>query len=151
MQPITAAHLAEIQPGECLVIEDGQVGIVSDEELAPVLADGGLLVADHSRVAVMVENFGAVAAAERLTAEAGERLIVAAVEVVREATVAAETAGLRRAEAVARLVAACGGNQSEAARRLGIHQSRVNKLVAKVRGAGREQAAGHAAPLPIMV
>jgi len=149
MQPITTAHLAEIQPGECLVIEDGEIGIVSEEEAEAVLADGGRLVADHARVTVMVAGHGAEATAERLTAETGEALIRTAVEAVREASVVAETAGLRRAEAVAGLVAVCGGNQSEAARRLGIHQSRVNKPVARVR-AEREADAGHAASSPIM-
>lgn len=45
------------------------------------------------------------------------------------ATVAAETAALRRAQAINTLVQACGGNQSEAARRLGKDQSTINKLL----------------------
>jgi DNA-directed RNA polymerase specialized sigma24 family protein len=45
-----------------------------------------------------------------------------------------ERAARNRAERVARVVALCGGNQSEAARRLGLDQSTVNKLVRKARG-----------------
>jgi predicted XRE-type DNA-binding protein len=143
MQPVTTAHLTEINPGESLVIENGEIGIVSDDELATVLADGGSFVADYAMIAAQVAEHGAQVAAERMTAHWSERLIEIAVEAVQEATKTAETAALRRAEAVAALVSACGGNQSEAGRRLGIHQSRVNKLVAKVRTV-------HAAPsIPI--
>lgn len=144
MQPITPAHLTEINPGECLVIEDGEIGIVSEEELPAVQASGGHFVADHAMVARQsAETLEHMAG--RLTAEWSERLVERAVEAVREATVAAETAGLRRAEAVVALVEACGGNQSLAARRLGIHQSRVNKLVARVRAA-QPGGVAHAAP-----
>jgi alkylation response protein AidB-like acyl-CoA dehydrogenase len=139
MQPITTAHLAEINAGESMIVEDGEIGIVSDEELPSVLAAGGHLIADHAAITARLAEHGADVVAERLTAERAEHLIDRAVDAVREATVAAESAGLRRAEAVAALVTVCDGNQSEAARRLGIHQSRVNKLVAKVRDA-------HAAP-----
>lgn len=53
---------------------------------------------------------------------------------------AAEAAALKRAQAVEALVQSLGGNQSEAARRLGLHQSTVNKLIQKARTATPEGA-----------
>ncbi len=47
----------------------------------------------------------------------------------------AEAKALDRARVVARIVDLCGGNQSDAARRIGMDQSRVNRLVQKVRAA----------------
>ncbi len=49
----------------------------------------------------------------------------------RDATTA-QTSALARAAGVARVVNLCGGNQSEAARRLGLDQSTVNKLIRKL-------------------
>lgn len=69
-----------------------------------------------------------------------EAAIEAAVAAVRlatreanQATDDAEAKARVRAEAVANLVKLCGGNQSEAARRIGLDQSRVNRLVQKAR------------------
>lgn len=47
----------------------------------------------------------------------------------------AEAKALDRARVVARIVELCSGNQSDAARRIGMDQSRVNRLVQKVRAA----------------
>jgi len=47
---------------------------------------------------------------------------------------AAQDSAYKRAAAVSSVVQACGGNQSEAARRLGLDQSTVNKLVKKAAG-----------------
>ena len=52
-----------------------------------------------------------------------------------DAAAEAEVKALDRARVVARIVALLGGNQSEAARRIGIDQSRVNRLVQKARAA----------------
>lgn len=65
--------------------------------------------------------------------------IRAAVRAVHQATADADTASLRRAQAVARLVEACDGNQSEAARLLELHQTTVNKLVLRAKRAAEEQ------------
>jgi len=64
-----------------------------------------------------------------------EALLAAALREEREAARGAEAAHLRRARIVARIVELCGGNQSEAARRIGIDHSRVNRLVQKARAA----------------
>ena len=53
---------------------------------------------------------------------------------------AAEAADLRRAQIVARIVELCG-SQYAAARRIGIDQSRVNRLVRKARAAQAAAAA----------
>lgn len=53
------------------------------------------------------------------------------------AEAAAREAAQRRARAVAEVVEFCGGNQSEAARLLGLDQSTVNKLVKKVDAVAR--------------
>lgn len=52
-----------------------------------------------------------------------------ATEVQTKATAAADRATADRAVAIDRLVKACGGNQSQAARRLGMDQSTVNKIL----------------------
>jgi len=46
---------------------------------------------------------------------------------------AAQASAMARARGVVEVVRLCGGNQSEAARRLGVDQSRVNQLVKKAR------------------
>jgi propanediol dehydratase small subunit len=51
--------------------------------------------------------------------------------VAEEDAAKAQASALARAAGVARVVSLCGGNQREAARRLGIDQSRVSRLVAK--------------------
>lgn len=51
-----------------------------------------------------------------------------AVKATKRAELLAQSSALARAAAVAAVVEACGGNQSEAARRLGLDQSTVNKL-----------------------
>lgn len=56
-----------------------------------------------------------------------------ATEAWRRDEQAAQDSAYRRAAAVSSVVQACGGNQSEAARRLGLDQSTVNKLVRKAR------------------
>jgi CRP-like cAMP-binding protein len=56
-------------------------------------------------------------------------------EAAEKDAIQAQTSALRRAEGVARVVELCNGNQSEAARRLGLDQSTVNKLVRKARTA----------------
>jgi DNA-binding protein Fis len=59
-----------------------------------------------------------------------------ALQTTKDWEAAAETANqlaLKRAEHVAEVVAFCGGNQSKAARALGLDQSTVNKLVGKHR------------------
>lgn len=63
-----------------------------------------------------------------------ERARKAAERADAAAKVAADAA-TARARAVTQVVSMCGGNQSEAARLLGIDQSRVNRLVAKARAA----------------
>lgn len=73
------------------------------------------------------------------TAPMTEAAIEAATAAVHLATRDAETASLRRARAVTRLVDLLDGNQSEAARRLGLHQTTVNKLVARARAAGAQE------------
>jgi predicted XRE-type DNA-binding protein len=75
--------------------------------------------------------------ADIINADAGFTLTMAVERAQEVATVAEQTArdaqaaALARAAAVARVVSLCGGNQSEAARRLGIDQSRVSRLAAK--------------------
>jgi hypothetical protein len=75
--------------------------------------------------------------ADIISADAGFALTMAVERAQEMATVAEQTAreaqaaAFARAAAVARVVSLCGGNQSEAARRLGIDQSRVSRLAAK--------------------
>ena len=73
------------------------------------------------------------------TAPMTEAAIETAITAVHLATRDAETASLRRAQAVTRLVDLLDGNQSEAARRLGLHQTTVNKLVARARAASTQE------------
>lgn len=77
------------------------------------------------------------AAAENITSdgllEAALRNASTAAEEWAQRTLAADEAALHRARAVAHIVDLVGGSQSEAARLLGINQSRVNRLVKKSR------------------
>jgi HNH endonuclease/Helix-turn-helix domain len=86
----------------------------------------------------------AAAMAEAVNREAGFLVAVAIAEAhgmgeqaARDAA-QAQASALRRAAAVAQVVELCGGNQTEAARRLGLDQSTVNKLVRKARAAAGE-------------
>jgi hypothetical protein len=56
-------------------------------------------------------------------------------QLAEHAAAEAQLSAVARACGVARVVSLCGGNQSEAARRLGIDQSTVNKLVKKAQAA----------------
>jgi hypothetical protein len=79
--------------------------------------------------------------ADIINADAGLTVAAAVAEARKAATtaerdaLAAQASAVNRARAVARVVDLCGGNQSEAARQLGIDQSTVNKLVKKAKSA----------------
>lgn len=75
--------------------------------------------------------------AKIINADAGLTVAAAVAEAVEAGKVAerdaqtAQASALARARSVMRVVELCGGNQSEAARRLGLDQSTVNKLIRK--------------------
>ena len=65
--------------------------------------------------------------------------VESAIEAFQQATAESEEAAreaaaavIGRARALAAVVAACGGNQSEAGRRLGLDQTTVNKLIKRI-------------------
>lgn len=90
--------------------DDGAVNLTAGiaDEMAQIILNDGIL---PSRVGKAIQ-----AEADRKAAQQ-----------------AADDEALRRADAVAEVVAYCGGNQSEAGRLLGVDQSAVNRLVAKSR------------------
>lgn len=85
-----------------------------------------------SRVSALRGNSGPAVEAQIQTALLDLHLATQAAD---DAAADAEAKALDRARVVARIVDLCGGNQSDAARRIGIDQSRVNRLVQKVRAA----------------
>jgi DNA-binding protein Fis len=61
-----------------------------------------------------------------------ENAIMFAAADAQAAADAMQTATIERGRAVVRLVEICGGNQTRAARALGLDQSTVNKLIRRV-------------------
>lgn len=81
--------------------------------------------------------------ADIINADAGLDVAAAVAEAAEAAQTAereaqaAQASALTRARSVLRVVELCGGNQSEAARQLGIDQSTVNKLVQKAKATSK--------------
>jgi|GEM_PF-4613863 len=86
--------------------------------------DGNLLPAAAAEMANMITVDGILPSRVRKAQAAGQRWTAQAA--------AADAAALDRAHAVADVVAITGGNQSYAARALGLNQSTVNRLLKKI-------------------
>lgn len=144
-------------PDALILTADGELASTNSQQLEASEDNDGdeTLLADGSHVLLTLANLYDQTDADdvetdedgvilRVTRECAQsvaeglneayRMLLAEAD-VKLATAEAETAALRRAQAVARLVEACDGNQSEAARRLGLHQTTVNKLVLRARRA----------------
>jgi len=87
--------------------------------------DGNLIPAVADEMAHIINNDGILPSRARKAIQAGEDW--------KKDEETAQQSAARRAAAVAEVVAYSGGNQSAAARTLGLDQSTVNKLVAKYR------------------
>jgi DNA-binding protein Fis len=162
MPTITADHILHLSDRRSALIldSDGELGTAhysdlefagddtTDPEAQAMLADGGYCLAVYGNLLDQTDGDDVETDEDNvitgLTREAAQaiadslndtfRVLLAEADVKRT-TAEAETAALRRAQAVARLVDAFGGNQSAAARFLGLDQSTVNKLVRKARAA----------------
>lgn len=100
---------------------------IDDGDRFPDALDGNGHLSDSvaDEMAGIINADGILPGRVRKAVEAGEAW--------RKATEAADRLAMERAAAVAEVVAYCGGNQSHAARTLGLDQSTVNKLVKKAR------------------
>lgn len=122
--------------------DDGQryYGTEGDEDALVVLMDSSGL-ADQLDSDCYDENEKLLPAEAQSLAEwlTGEYEVLLATADVQEATRVLEEAPAVRGRAVARLVKACGGDQSRAARLLGLDQSTVNKILKRFGGSAAER------------
>lgn len=98
---------------------------IDDGEWFPDALDdeGDLVPSIADEMAAIINNDGILPSRAMKAVDAGNAW--------KKATEEADRRAMERAHAVAEVVAYCGGNQSAAARVLGLDQSTVNKLVRK--------------------
>lgn len=123
----TGARIAVLGQGEATILLDRSEifgGRFGDHASDPLTEQDAATVADTINRECGLATAAAICDAHEM-GEAAER-----------DAKQAQASALKRAQAVVAVVGLCGGNQSEAARRLGLDQSTVNKLVQKARAAG---------------